>query len=320
MCECLKAHLLCVAAARQARVPRSVILAVRGELGAARGLAELPLAGRLAYLAERISISEDAAARSLAAMETLGVLDATGQIARHVPADFFISPATLRKRRQRERERLARAELPTEISTVTADVTTRDGVTAVTPGHDPGAAPVTLLGDGWRRIGKGIQQDGVPAAAVTQRDMSVTSSSPYVNVNKEHKSKEVAQRAESDINGAASEPTGERDLTEKQKIRWRWVRGLLTYAETVLPSPEWAQLIEALPDRLVLNYAQGRCHLPQAPYRTLEALSARRKQRDMPLLSGTAEALAPVSKPNPGAPGSGTLAPVEGDLPELLSA
>jgi hypothetical protein len=83
-----------------------------------------------------------------------------------------IKSATLRKRRQRERER-------TELSTVTR------GVTPVTPGHADvtlsgvtGVTPVTpapkALGPGWRRIGNAIQRVAQPWAqtetGVTGRD------------------------------------------------------------------------------------------------------------------------------------------------------
>jgi hypothetical protein len=102
-------------------------------------------------------------------------------------------------------------------------------------------------------------------------------------VNQDKHKKEVSLQREP-ISGArasaASAITDPSQLSNSARTKWFWVKGRLNQAQDELSAAEWAELIEALPDQLVLSYAQGRCLLPRKAYQTLNRLDAKRRGRD----------------------------------------
>jgi hypothetical protein len=67
-------------------------------------------------------------------------------------------------------------------------------------------------------------------------------------------------------------------MTVKQKIKFDWLQARLRQAGNELPPQQWAELIEALPDALVVEWACGRANLPPFARHHLEALDDRRRK------------------------------------------
>jgi hypothetical protein len=314
MCDCLKAHLLCVAAARHARLPRSVILAIRAELRDSPELADLPMAGRTAYLSERISIGEGAAARALGALEHLGMIE-DGRLvddAPEAPAEAMLRPGTRRMRALRARRKAA--ELSPGLSTVTAS-----------DGRDAGDASVTAQASHVTRDVTGIarltdykptryQTDGVPGRGVAPRHGKASHSQNPVNVDNYNDIKRLGD--------AELEPA----LTPAQQWTVNWAQATLLFGIEI-GYPQMSAIEEALPYSAIVAFARDRkAHpMPKWVKKHLEVLSAKRKHQPPPaqrsfLLPIEGGRSSDEAKPTMGlgAPGTNTIAPTIGDLPDVL--
>jgi hypothetical protein len=118
-------------------------------------------------------------------------------------------------------------------------------------------------------------------------------------------------------------------LTPGQQRKIQWLHAIVGYAQTVLPNQQWAKLADALPNAVVLDWARDPrgMGLPKWAKHQLEALNRRRKGlppaapgegRQPALLLPLAGGLDAL-KTGLGVPGSDTLAPVEGELPQAVA-
>jgi hypothetical protein len=219
--------------------------------------------------------------RVLATLTTHGLL-ADGKLTARLPdptpeqvhdLGYSQNPEAIKKRRQRARK-AARGHVPS----------TRDNVPIMSPATGTWVGQLSLpVVPPTSFTSVQDQLDDLNRAHDAVGQLPGDMSPPYVYVTKEHKKKKDALRQEEPISrvSAPLAPSAPRfeDLNQKGLTNWRWVQGLKRYSMDVLPPKEWAALIDALPDALVLTYAAGRHLLPAKPYKTLCWLSDHRKAR-----------------------------------------
>jgi hypothetical protein len=287
MCDSLIWHPVFRAAARRAGATLALVLAVRSAL-----LEDSLVAGpgRVPILAEGLAVTEIRIARVLEALELVGAM-VGGELVRTAPTitaemvEAIVKPGTLQKRKRRAVLR-AQRQLSTELPTGSAPDSVRQcpvlspGVSGAMGGH------VRALGPGWRRVGKGIQyfgdKAGLPDTPDKRPDMSV----PHIYIRETHKQKKLAGRAEPDLAVPTfSEPTEILDpalLDNRGRTRWNWVQALKRLAEREMRAKrmtraECDELLDALPNDVVLRYANYRSNLPVEPYKKLQELDKLRK-------------------------------------------